>query len=411
MVEPLRYVRNASSASEHPLETPFDEAELERISGLEQRQAWVEVDLSAVRHNVAATRRLMQSRCRLMAVVKADGYGHGAVEVAKAALGAGADRLAVATVEEGVQLRRAGVSAPILLLSQPPATSIPLLLAYHITPSVYEPDFTVAYGEAADLHGMKAPFQLAINTGMNRIGVHYTEAVEFLYLVSFHRALELEGVFTQFATAASAETLAFQMQTKRFVEAVDQMRAARFDPGIVHAANSAALYRYPDVHFDMVRMGSALYGLHSCPETRRAVSLRPAMSVHARIVDVRMLGVSEGVSFGLRYRSPGSVTVCTVPIGYADGLRFALSNRIDFIMDGRYFKQVGDICADHSMFEVDMRRTPMRDRIEPQIGDEVIIVGSQGNAEITLDELAGKLGTLNCELAMGFGARLPRRFV
>ena len=409
--ESLRYARSIPSTNDHLQEMPFDEVELERISDLDQRRAWVEVDLSAIRHNVAATRRLMQSRCRLMAVVKADGYGHGAVEVAKAALGAGADRLAVATVEEGVQLRRAGVSAPILLLSQPPVESIPLLVAHHITPSVYEPDFTVAYGEEADLHGMKAPFQLAINTGMNRIGVHYADVVEFLHMVSFHRALELEGVFTQFATAASSETLGFQMQKKRFNEAVDQMRAARFDPGIVHAANSAALYRYPDVHFDMVRMGSALYGLHPCPQTRSIVSLRPAMSVHARIVDARMLGVSEGVSFGLHYRSPGSVTVCTVPIGYADGLRFGLSGRIDFIMDGRYYRQVGDICADHSMFEVDMRRTPMRERIEPQIGDEVLIVGSQGAAEVTLDELASKLGTINSELAMGFGARLPRRFV
>ena len=177
-------------------EIPFDQNLLDSVTPLDQRWAWTEIDLSAIRHNIAEARRFLHPRCRILAIVNADAYGHGAVEVSKAALSAGAERLGVATVSEGVQLRKAGITAPILLLDQPPASSIPLLLGYRITPSVYEASFAVSYGEMADMHGMRAPYHLAINTGMNRIGVHYERALEFLYQVNFHRALELEGVFT-----------------------------------------------------------------------------------------------------------------------------------------------------------------------------------------------------------------------
>ena len=387
---------------------PFDEYELARISDADQRDAWVEIDLSAVRYNAAALRRLLSPRARLMATVAADACGHGAVEVAKAVVGAGADRLVVSTVSEGVELRKAGLTVPILLMSQPPAASIPLLLAYDIVPAVYEPDFAVAYGEKADLHGMTARFQLAVDTGMNRIGVRYEDVVEFLYQVSFHRALELEGVFTEYATADYPETLDFQLQTKRFIEAVEAIGMAGFDPGVVHAADSAALIRYPAAHFNAARTGMALFGLHPCPETHELVELRPSMSVHARIVDVRQPGVSEGVSHGLRYRSPGSVKVCTIPVGYADGLRLGLSGNTDVIVRGHYFRQVGEICMDHCMFEVDLRRSAVREFVNPQVGEEVLVIGSQGIAQITIDEMAEKLGTSSREIAIGFGQRLPR---
>lgn len=405
-----RHSRERATSVRLGAETPFDERELEAISALDQRWAWVEVDLSAIRHNVAETRRFIKQRCHLMAVVKADAYGHGAPEVAKAVVGAGADRLGVATVQEGVALREAGVRAPILVLSQPPATSIPLLLAHHLTPVVHDPAFAVAYGEAADLHGMLAPYHLALDTGMSRTGVPYDQAREFLYQVNFHRALVLEGVCTHYATADCPETLDFQRQTKRFVDAVSAIQAAGFDPGIVHAANSAAIYRFPDVQFDMVRQGLSLYGFHPCPETRSRVELRPAMSVHARIVDTRTPPMSEGVSYGLHYRSPGSVKICTIPIGYADGLRLGLSGNIDFIMGGKYYRQVGNICMDHCMFEVDMRSYGTRERIDPQVGDEVLVVGSQGIAEVTIDEMAEKLRTIPYELTIGFAQRLARVF-
>ena len=391
-----------------PEGVPFDFEELDAMACSDQRWAWLEIDLAAIRHNVAETRRYLSARTRLMAVVKADAYGHGAVQASKAMLGAGADRLAVATVPEAIELRKAGITAPIAILEQPPITSVPLLLAYHITPAIYEPDFAVAYGEVADLHGVTAPYHLAVNTGMNRVGVSYREAAEFLQQVSFHRALELEGVFTHFATADSPETLDFQMQTKRFVEGLESIYAAGFNPGIIHAANSAATYRFPDVHFDMVRCGIALYGIHPCEATRNHVDLRPAMSVHARIIDTRNVQVSEGVSYGYRYRSPGSVKICTLPLGYADGLRRGLSGNIDIIMAGRYYRQVGAICMDQCMFEVDLRDRRSLS-FDPQVGDHVTIVGTEGAAQVTMEDLAERLhDTIPYEMTCGFGQRMER---
>ena len=402
----------SSAAKARPdAKAPIDPDSLEKLPASERRWAWVEIDLSAIRHNVADVRRVLPPRTRLMAVVKADAYGHGAVESSKAMLGAGADRLGVSNVDEALELRNAGITAPILVLSQPPAATIPMLLAYHITPTIYTSDFAIAYGEAADLHGMKAPYHLAVNTGMNRIGVRYDDVMEFLTQVSFHRALELEGTFTHYATADCPETLDFQIQTKRFVEALTSMHDAGIDLGLVHAANSAATYRYPDVQFDMVRCGLALYGFHPCPETRALADLRPAMSVYARVIDARTVPMSEGVSYGLQYRSPGSVKICTVPVGYANGLRRGLSGNTDFIVKGRYFRQVGNICMDQSMFEVDLRSYGTRERIDPQIGDKVTIVGVDGIAQVTIDEMAEKLDTVQYEVAIGLSQGMERIYV
>ncbi|WP_294421271.1 alanine racemase, partial [uncultured Senegalimassilia sp.] len=312
----------------------FDPEKLATIPEKDRRWAWLEIDLNAIRHNASAVKKMIGSGRHMMAVVKADAYGHGAVRVAKTALNSGADYLGVATVDEGIKLREGLVNAPILMLAEPPASAIPLLLAYKIMPAVYSPEFAIKYAEAADSMGLRAPYHLAINTGMNRIGVRWDEVVNFMHQIGFHRALELEGVFTHFATADCPETLDFHIQAKRYIEAVEGLRAAGINPGIVHCANSAAAIRYPDVRFDMVRLGIGLYGYQPCPETTPLIELRPAMSVHARITDTRLVPMSEGVSYGLNYRSPGSVKICTVPVGYGDGLRRGLSSRTDFLVDG-----------------------------------------------------------------------------
>ena len=403
--------RDSAVSQDPSAENPFDLAALDEIPETDRRWAWVEIDLSAIRHNVTEARRHLSAGTRLLAVVKADAYGHGAVQVAKMALNSGAEYLAVATVPEALQLRKAGITAPLMVLAQPPVTSIPLLLGYNILPSVYDPEFAIAYAEMADAHGMRAPFHLAVNTGMNRIGVRYDEVVPFMHQVGFHRAIELAGVFTHFATADMPDTLDFQIQVKRFMDAIANLRAVGIDPGIVHCANSAALYRYPEVHFDMARLGISLYGFHSCPETYGICDLKPAMSVHARITDTRLVPPSEGVSYGLNYRSPGSVKICTVPLGYADGLVRGLSSNTDFILNGRRVRQVGNICMDQCMFEVDLRSYGTRERLDPQVGDEVIIVGRQGDAEVTIDEIAAKLNTIQHEIAIGFAQRMPRLYV
>ena len=399
-----------AEAPEQP-KPSFDPDKLATIPSKDRRWSWIEIDLNAIRHNTQAVKKAIGAGRHLMAIVKADAYGHGAVRVAKTALNSGADYLGVATVDEGIQLREGLVNAPILMLAEPPASAIPLLLAYKIMPAVYTSEFAISYAEAADSMGIKAPFHLAVNTGMNRIGVRHDEVVSFMNQVGFHRALDLVGTFTHFATADCPETLDFQIQAKRFIEAVDALREAGINPGIVHCANSAAAIRYPDVRFDMVRLGIGLYGYYPCPECFPLIDLKPAMSVHARITDTRLVPMSEGVSYGLNYRSSGSVKICTVPIGYADGLRRGLSGRMDFIVDGVRCRQVGNICMDQCMLEVDLRSYARRQRIDPQIGDEVLIVGEQGEAAVSIEELCETLGTIPHELCIGFSHRMPRYYV
>lgn len=402
----LRFAEAGTANSGKPR---FDPDKLARIPEVDRRWSWVEIDLNAIRHNASVVKHSLRPGTRLMAVVKADAYGHGAVQCAKTALNSGAEYLGVATVDEAIQLREALVNAPILVLGQPPETAIPLLLAYKIMPSVYTAEFAIAYGEAADAFGSRAPFHLKVNTGMNRIGVRYDEVVDFVRQISFHRALDMEGTFTHFATADCPGTIDFDRQVKRFAEAVNALRAAGINPGIVHAANSAAAIRYPDVQLDMVRLGISLYGFYPCPEAYPLIELKPAMAVKARITDVKTLPVGEGVSYGLHYRSPGAVKVCTLPIGYADGFRRGLSGRTDVLLGGRRFHQVGNICMDQCMFEVNLRQ---RNDLDPQIGDEVTIVGEQGEASVTIDQMAETLGTIQHEVAIGFGcSRLPRIYV
>lgn len=386
----------------------FDPEKLASISALDRRWSWLEVDLNAIRHNTAALRRGLARSTRLLAVVEADAYGHGAVRSAKTMLNSGADYLGVSSIDEAVQLREAYVNAPILVLNEPPIESIPLLLGYKVMPSVYTAEFAVCYAEAADAFGLRAPFHLKVNTGMNRIGIHHGDVLPFLRQIGFHRALELVGTYTHFATADGADTLDFYVQSRRFSDCIAEMRNAGVNPGLVHAANSAAALRYPEVHFDMVRAGLALYGYHSCPETRGLIDLEPAMSVHARVTDTHVLPMNEGVGYGLGYRSPGSVKVCTVPLGYADGLRRGLSGKVDFIVDGMRFRQVGAICMDQCMFEVDLRPYAARRRVDPQIGDEVVVVGRQGDAEVRMEELCSLIDAVPYEMVVGFGQRMSK---
>ena len=394
-------------------ETLFDVSAPPQVAAQDRRWSWVEVDLNAIRYNTVIAKRLVGTR-RLLAVVKADAYGHGAVEVSRAALSAGADYLGVAAVSEGIALREANINAPILILSEPPATAIPLLLYYKIMPAVYTMEFALAYAESADQAGLVAPFHLAVNTGMNRIGVRWNEVVDFMRALSFHRAVNLVGTFTHFATADEPQSMDYYLQVRRFQDAVAALREAGIDPGIIHCANTAATMRFPEVHADMARFGIGLYGLHPCPETQR-FDLRPAMSVKARITDVRVPAIGEGVSYGLHYRSAGNAYVCTIPIGYADGLSRTLSGRFDVLWNGKRCPQVGNICMDQCMFEVDARTAGAGAQLgasgAPKIGDEVVIVGAQGKERVTLDELAAKEVTIHYEVACDFGLRMPKVYV
>lgn len=374
------------------------------------RWAWVEVDLGAIRANVETFRGVVGPSKKIMAVVKADAYGHGAEQVSRAALAAGADVLGVATVDEARALRKSGIVAPLLVLSEPPVETVPMLLEHRIVPTVTTAAFALAMGELAEARGEVAPFHLKVDTGMNRIGVHHLDAAGFANSFSFHPGLRMEGVFTHFATADVPGDWEFAAQLDRFRSAVRAMKQDGIDTGIVHAANSAATILSPASHFDMVRIGIALYGLHPADSTKNRIDLTPAMSVKGRITLVKEPGMGEGVGYGFTYRTGPGVQIGTVPLGYADGVHRLLSNNMSALVGGRRVSQVGRVCMDQLMIEAPVVHSRLGDTGGFAVGEEVVFVGSQGDERISMDDLAAAAQTINYELACSFGMRLPKIF-
>nr|WP_315522365.1 alanine racemase [Olegusella massiliensis] len=377
------------------------------------RWAWVEIDLGAIKRNTRAFRSMIEPGTKLMCVVKANGYGHGAVACAKAMRSGGADQFAVATVAEGVELRKAGATRPILILNQPPVDAVPALVEYDIMPSVYGTEFALAYGECAAAANKVGKYHLAVDTGMTRIGVMPDEVREFRHAIDFHRGLECAGTFTHFATAEVPGSWDFELQANRFSEAIAELRASGVNPGLVHCDNTPGTVLHPRQHFDMCRVGIGLYGLQASDTTAARMDLEPAMSVRARVTRAINPSVGAGVGYGMTWRVPrGNVQVATVPLGYADGLARTLSNRIDVLCKGHRFQQVGNICMDQFMFAVEVNTARSYQPIEPvQEGDVVTIVGRDGDDEITLDDMAAVRGTINYEVACNFGLRLEKVYV
>jgi alanine racemase len=379
----------------------------------ELRWSWVEVERAAIRKNTRAFRQIIKPTAAMMCVVKADAYGHGAAECARIMRAAGADQFAVATVGEGVALRESGVEAPILVLSEPPISSIETLLKYDIMPSVYTMEFAMAYGEIASSLGVVGRYHLALDTGMTRIGVWWQDALDFARSIDFHRGIERAGIFTHFATADVLNDWDWALQHKRFCDAVDAIRNAGLETGLVHCDNTPASILHSDTKYDMVRVGIGLYGLQPAETTRPRITLYPAMSVRARITRVATPSVGAGVSYGMTYRVPKpNVQIATIPIGYADGLSRTLSNRMEVLCRGQRMRQVGNICMDQCMFAVDVNTARGVNPARPVAhGDLVTIMGHDGDNAITAEDIAQLMGTINYQVVCDFGLRLEKVYV
>ena len=377
------------------------------------RWSWVEIDKGALRRNTRAFKEKLEPGVRMMAVVKADAYGHGAVECVKAMHAAGADQFAVATVEEGLELRHAGVTWPILILSEPPMECVQTLIENDIMPSVYTPEFALAYGECAAAFDKVGKYHLAIETGMTRIGVGWKDALEFRHSIDFHRGLSCAGTFTHFATADVPNDWTFGLQYRRFTEAVAEMRAAGVDCGLVHCDNTPATVLHPETHLDMCRVGVGLYGMQPADSTRPHISLDPVMSVRARVTRVVYPPVGSGVGYGQTYSvARPNDQIATFPIGYADGLARSLSGKMDVLVHGTRCPQVGNICMDQCMFAVDVNTTrAARPMDEVHYGDLVTVMGADGDERITAEEIADLRGTINYEVTCNFGARLEKVYI
>jgi len=362
-------------------------------------RAWIEVNLSAIRRNLLAIRRLLTPSTLLMSVVKADGYGHGAEAVARTALSAGASWLAVATLEEGIQLRRAEIEAPVLLFC--PAISkeeVEAIALHRLQPTVCNLDQARRFSEAG-LPGMR--LHLKVDTGMSRLGAPAHEVRDLLGALGELSNVIIAGLYSHLATADAPDPMMARQQLRQFAELVETLNARQVRPPLVHLANSAATLGDPGTHFDLVRVGLAQYGFYPAPHLRSVVPLQPALAVKARIVFVKAVPTGTGISYGHTFRTRRPTRLATVAIGYADGVPRALSNRIDLLVRGRRVPQVGTITMDQCLIDV----TDVPETIE---GDITTLLGQDGPQSIYADEWAGAMGTIPYEILSAFSRRLPR---
>ena len=369
------------------------------------RWAWAEVHTGLISHNVAIVAQ-RTAPVQVWAVVKANGYGHGSVPVAQAALAGGATGLCVAIVDEGVALRRAGITAPILLLSEQPAELADLIVGYQLTPTVTTTRGAAVLAASASAADQTVKIHIKVDTGMHRVGVSPNEAVSLASFISSYESLTIEGVYTHFAVADDPSHPANASQLSAFNAVLDGLSSRGINPPLVHAANSAAALANEASRFTMVRLGIAMYGLRpGAGVAELCAGLIPAMSLKARVSAVRWVEAGEAVSYGLvRPLTKGSL-IATVPIGYADGVPRALGRtNIQVLLNGVPRSFAGTITMDQLMIDCESDSSAT-------VGDEVVLIGKQGEHSVTADDWAEALGTIGYEIVCGISPRIFRRYL
>lgn len=386
---------------------PLVETKARSLSHLVSRQrAWVEIDLTALAHNVRSLKAFVAPHTKLMAVVKADAYGHGAITVARTALANGADYLAIATLAEGVELRQAGIEAPVAILGAINASEdIKAVAAWELEPTICNREQALAFNTTLATIGKSLDVHLKLDTGMSRLGTDWQDAVPFVRLVNCLPQLKIASIYSHFATADESDRTIMNLQHRRFQDAISQTKAITdLVPPQLHLANSAATLSDRAYHYDMVRVGLALYGLYPAPHLKSALALKPVLQLKAKITQVKTISAGEGVSYGRQYVAERDTKIAVVGIGYADGVPRSLSNRLQAIVRGQFVPQIGTITMDQLMLKVDCLE-------DLQPGEIVTLIGEQNNCQITADDWASKLDTISWEILCSFKHRLPRVFI
>ncbi|MFD0671381.1 alanine racemase [Cohnella sp. GCM10027633] len=371
------------------------------------RPTVAEISLDALASNIGAFRKRAAQGTKLLASVKANAYGHGAVEIARGAVQAGADYLGVAFLDEALQLRAAGIEAPILVLGFTPAEGLPIARDRGITVTLYRDDILDA-AEALPRSERKLKAHVKIDSGMGRLGVLPGEPAErFLTRAFAIPGLEIEGLFTHYARADETNKQYTLMQAERFAGVVDFAERSGYAVPIVHSGNSATGIDLPERVGGMLRLGISMYGYYPSDEVNgQAISLEPVLTLKTSVVHVKRLRAGEGISYGTRYFTQGDETIGTLPIGYADGFSRMLSGRAEALVRGRRVPVLGTICMDQCMVRLDDAVSPGEPAAAP--GEEAVLIGRQGDAVISVEEVAAKLGTLNYEVTCMLAARVPR---
>ncbi len=358
---------------------------------------WLEVDLGAIKHNIKLIKKMTGTK--LMAVIKANGYGHGVMAVAKAAEEAGADWLGVARMEEALNLRNAGIATEIMVLGYTPAVLIPEAVQHQIHVAIYDIEMAQAYAASARNSAGVLKAHLKVETGMGRLGMDPELALNFLSNRKNLTNIEIDGIFTHFARADEPVIDKTREQLCIFNHLLGELRSLGLCPEMIHAANSAAVINFPEAYFDMVRPGIAIFGLDPSPDTPLSSSFRKALTWKARLTSVRTLPPGHGVSYGSVYVTSKEERIGVIPVGYGDGYRRVDGQQV--LVDGSYVDVVGRVCMDQCMLQLD-------DLPNARPGDEVVLLGEQAGQAITAGDLAERWGTLNYEVVCGLADRLPR---
>lgn len=369
-----------------------------------QLTTFIEVDLGSISHNIRAVQKHIGPSVGLMPVVKANAYGHGLSEVAKTAVGTGAQRLAVNRVGEGVALRQAGIAVPILVLGYAGPGEMRTVVEHRLTPTITEPEVSKTLSGRASRSGKKIRVHVKVDTGMGRFGLLPHEAVPFIKRLVKLAGIQVEGIFTHFSVADSkkASDRAYTLkQFARFQKVLSDLKAAGIDISLSHAANSAATMYYPQTHLDLVRPGIIIYGLQPSSDRKSPLSLRPALSLKSRVARIRTLPRGSSIGYGRRFITKKETPIALVPVGYGDGYHRLISNKGEVLINGKRAPIVGTISMDQLMVDVS--------RVGPiKLDQEVVLLGKQGKDRISAEEVAAWAETINYEVVTLLLPRAPR---
>ena len=367
---------------------------------------WVEINLDAIANNVKNIKKLIGKKKELMAVVKGNAYGCDILEVSSLVLNNGATRLAVARLEEGIFLRKAGITVPILILGLTLKQQAELLVSYNITPTVCEYEMIEKLSESAIKEDKVVKVHLKVDTGMGRIGIFSYDVLRFIKRIRALKNVEIEGIFTHFSVADEKDKTYTEKQFRKFMGVLTALEKEGIRIPIKHIGNSATLLDLPRMWLDLIRPGISIYGLYPSTEVQKTVRLIPAHSFKTRIVFLKDLSMGESVGYGRTYTTNQRRTkVASLPLGYADGYNRLLSNQGEVLVRGRRFPVIGRVCMDQCV--IDVTNLP-----QVEIGDEVVLWGRQGKEEINIEEIADKIGTINYEIVhMPDKKRVPKLFI
>ncbi len=364
------------------------------------RPTWAEVDLGNLAYNFNQIRKLVVPRVKIMACVKADAYGHGLIPVARRLVSCGADYFGVASIDEGIKLRQAGIKLPVLVLGAILKKDIEPIFKNKLTATVCDTDLALVLNNKARALGRPLNVHIKVDTGMGRIGVLHQDAEGLVKKIHRFRFLNIEGIFTHFAFADIDKEFTLY-QVKLFEKLISKLDNDGIHIPLVHAANSMGVIAYRQGHFNMVRPGLVLYGLY--PAKGLKIKLKPVLSLKTQVVYSKRVPSGYGISYGHIYITKKDTTIVTLPIGYGDGYPRNLSNLSSVLIKGRRFKISGRVCMDQVMVDVGDVRV--------RVGDEAVLIGTQGKNKITTEELAGFAGTIPYEIVCGLGSRIPRVYI